>query len=94
MAGTRYVRFNINDCVRVKLSDFGRGILYKQHAELVKFVFDRNPNAQPIPFEINEDEQGWSQWQLWALMAKFGPYISMVTPAPFASDIEFEVKDD
>lgn len=88
---TYLTKSTVNSYVRVRLTEFGRTILYKQHEELVEFVFSRNPNAEPIPFKIDEDKEGWSRWQLWLLMAKFGPYMSRVTPLPFANDIQLEV---
>jgi hypothetical protein len=87
---SKLTSFNVNLCVRVQLTDFGRKVLYEHHERLVKFVFSKNPKANPIPFKIDEDAGGWSRWQLWSLMAHFGPYMSSVTPLPFHPDILIE----
>lgn len=89
----RYLPFNINDWVRVKLTEHGRNILYHENLRINAFIKERNSEAVDIPFHLNEDAEGWSHWQLWSLMARFGSTMSMVTPLPFASDIELEVKE-
>jgi len=83
------MRFNINDKVRVKLTPFGRERLEKDDAE---FWSHYSPNSQYekisyVPPE--EDEDGWSEWQLWVLMEKLGKYchIGMVQE-PFETVIE------
>lgn len=88
---TEFVRFNLSDYVRVKLTASGRGILYKQHQELVELIFSKNPNATPIPFKINEDDQGWSRWQLHTLISKFGAAVSVGGPLPFELEIKLEI---
>jgi hypothetical protein len=52
--------FNINDRVKVKLTLYGRSKLFEN-----EFYF--------LP---EEDEDGWSEWQLWVLMEQLGKYRS------------------
>ena len=35
-----------------------------------------------------EDEEGWSRWQLWALMDVFGPHMSLGVESPFGPVID------
>lgn len=67
--------FNINDNVRIKLTNRGKEILCGQHVKIIR----RFPQ---ITYEFTlpkEDENGWSEWQLWKLMEAFGDYIGMGT---------------
>ena len=56
---TNEYQININDYVKIKLTQVGRYYLTQEN----------------IPFD--EDDLGFSQWQLWALMEVFG---AVVTP--------------
>ena len=38
-------------------------------------------------FSATEDADGWSRWQLWDLMATFGPHIYLGCRVPFETDI-------
>lgn len=93
MADVKWVSFNLNDQVRVRLTEHGRSILRGQHEQLNAFVIKRNPYAKPLAFTLKEDEDGWSTWQLWGLMTHFGGHIAMTLPPPFASQIEFATKE-
>ena len=63
------MNFNINDKVRVKLTASGREALARQHAEFWAST------GRPAPYDYTppkEDHEGWSEWQLWALMQDLG----------------------
>ncbi len=77
--------FNINDKVRVKLTDHGRKLLESDHEEFWKNM--RIPMVYTPPVE---DSEGWSTWQLWNLMQQLGPYIHLSCQVPFETTIEFE----
>ncbi len=64
--------FDMNDFVRVKLTDRGREILRQQNAELRR-EFPYLPAYTPR----KEDADGWSEWQLFSLMQHFGAYIEI-----------------
>lgn len=70
-----YIEFNINEFVKVKLTEHGRKILANQHNEYAI----RYPKAfevkTPNDFKENEDENGYTKFQLWSLMEKFGNHI-------------------
>jgi len=76
---------NMNDKVKVRLSDFGRQV-HKQWVQTTmggKFKFE--PRAQ--------DDEGWSEWSVWELMQTFGPFMRMGMPqVPFV-DNEIKVPD-
>jgi hypothetical protein len=85
----RCVPFNINDHVLVKLTAHGKRVLREQHEQLWGMRgMKEHPYVAPI-----EDAEGWSRWQLWTLMSKFGHTITMTGAMPFWSIIQFEVNE-
>ena len=82
------IQFNINETVRVRLTDIGRAELKRQHDEL---------NARIIaiggkPFETwcPEEVDGWSRWQLWRLMEQLGHLCHIGSDGPFETNIVLE----
>jgi hypothetical protein len=81
-----YTKFNINATVKVKLSERGKQI----HREEWECVFGNNPNFTYSPPQ--EDEEGYSKWQMWSLMEMFGSYCGLGFDLPFHTDILIELK--
>ncbi len=77
--------FNINDKVRVKLTDHGRACLERNHVEFWAGIGRPAPYAYTPP---TEDAEGWSEWQLWSLMHELGPHTSMGLSVPFETTIQ------
>jgi hypothetical protein len=77
--------FNINDTVRVKLTDFGRQALQRQHVEFWASVGRAEPYPHTPP---KEDAEGWSEWQLHSLMHELGHLSCLGGPLPFETEIE------
>jgi len=80
--------FNMNDYVKVKITDFGFKILEEQHQDLLKRI-----PTYDTPFEEvrpRVDESGWTKMQLWMIMQKFGPYMGMVQEQPIEINITIE----
>jgi len=82
------MRFNVNDYVRVRLTEKGHEIMRKEHEALR----DAFPGVFDEFKEKKADEQGWSNWQLWQLMKTFGPHIKMGMPIPFETEIDIPQK--
>lgn len=80
--------FNVNHYVRVKLTDYGRECLRKNHEQLYQGWKGTRPEYHPP----NEDVDGWSRWQLWSLMADLGPHISLGMNPPFEATIQIETE--
>ena len=82
------MKFNISDDVKVKLTDYGRRVLKEAHNELInKYNISKDsPVYEYIPPE--EDNEGWSRWQLWHLMEKFGDVIYLGAVLPFEPTID------
>lgn len=76
--------FNVNNYVRVKLNDYGKGILFRQFEER----HERFPKVFREFILPKEDSDGWSKWQMWDLMATFGGEIALGREVPFDTVIE------
>ncbi len=72
------VALNINNIVRVRLTNSGRAALKLQHSE-----FLLGPYTPP-----KEDSDGWSEWQLWELMQDLGHLCRMGGELPFETTIQ------
>lgn len=72
--------FNLNDCVRVRLTPKGREI-YMRDFKLL------GGRAGPL----KEDADGWRELQCWQLMQIFGPHISRGSEPLFSTQIEVQL---
>ena len=78
--GIRFMEFNTNNYVQIRLTDFGR--------ELIKKKLDEFPHRKPPV----EDKEGWSEWQLHQVMYFFGEHCWAGTvEEPFETTIRIPV---
>ena len=80
------IKINLNMIVKVRLTDFGIYILKKQHEELNETI-KKNGGAGFRMFQLDIDESGYYQTQLFTLIQKFGHVMSNSNEMPFYSDI-------
>lgn len=79
--------FNMNDYIRVRLTDEGRE-QYRQSVEALRSLMPPTA-AAAFPFKPRkEDANGWSEWQGWELMRTFGPWMTMAAPVPFEMTVD------
>lgn len=81
-----YIPFNINNQVKVKLTDFGRqkladinnqyAGLYKSHKIMVA-----------DDFKNNEDKDGYTTFQMHQLMSDLGEFVGICSTLPFETEI-------
>lgn len=79
--------FNINESVKVKLTDHGRKILADQNNEFAVLYPKAFPVKTPDDFKADEDENGYTTFQLWSLMERFGKHIGACKPNCFDTNI-------
>ena len=72
-------QINLNDVVRVRLTDHGRQV-YRQHVEGLL-------GGAVLWTPASEDADGWSDWSLWDLMSVFGAATYMGGPLCFGTEI-------
>lgn len=76
---------NMNEKVRVKLTDRGRTVHLENHVELMTSL----PKDATLKYcHPKEDKDGWSEWQLWSLMQEFGAHMLMRWEPPFETTVE------
>ena len=82
------MEFNLNKCVSVRLTEEGRRLLRCEHDALYAHVRSVSVKTKlPEYAPVSEDNDGWSKWQLWQLMATFGPYMFNGCRPPFELNI-------
>lgn len=73
------ITFNMNDYVRIKLTDHGKEVYRKYWA-------DRLPTHPPP--QPHYDSEGWITMQLWVVMQYFGAAMGNGLPVPFDTEME------
>ena len=93
------MKININDRIRIRLTDVGRDILRVQHARLWRSLdarLWRSLGKEPPEWELPEVD-GWSEWQIHDLMRTFGEHMPVgvgIGELPFETDMELTRSDD
>ena len=80
------IEFNINNHVYVKLTDSGLDTLRQNHDKLNEFAKGVLGEFKPP----EEDEDGWSKWQLWCLMSELGHECRNGGKVPFETGIRID----
>lgn len=70
------VRINLNEVIKVKLTDLGKDIYYHQYDELNR----RRGRIVCEPSFPKEDAEGYTKFQLWNFMELYGEHIGMAKP--------------
>lgn len=70
------IRINLNEQVKVKLTDHGKDIYYHQHDRL-NSIFNKEICKPSMP---KVDEDGYTTFQLWRFMELYGTHIGMTLP--------------
>lgn len=90
------VKINLNEFVKVKLTDLGKEIYYHRHDALNEYL--KKIGAKPIePHFPKEDEEGYTKFQLWNFMEIYGKHLGMAKPnviLPLEIIAEVEVQHD
>lgn len=79
-------KFNVNDYVKVRLTDLGISILKERHDNLNNMILV-NGGKGLGEFELKRDEEGYTKFPLWDLMNTFGHVMVMGFEVPFDTNI-------
>ena len=79
-------KFNINNYVKVKLTDRGMAILKRNHEELDKAIRARNGIGLET-YKPNIDSEGYYNTQMWSLIEEFGESIGLGRMCAFETNI-------
>lgn len=80
------VQFNVNEWVKVKLTDIGLNELKRQHDELNERI-RKNGGTGFDEFPYKPDKEGYYRFQLHYLMFKLGHLMKLGYSSPFEMDI-------
>lgn len=87
-----YIDFNINDYVKVKLTEKGKYIYYHQFDDINECI--RKIGGNPLnPIELKYDDDGYVEFQLWHLMEIFGEHLFNGCEVPFNTTIRLEISE-
>lgn len=70
------IRINLNEPIKVKLTDWGKEIYYHQYDRINQIV-GREICKPKFP---KEDENGYTEFQLWCFMELYGEHMGMTLP--------------
>ena len=70
------IRINLNEPIKVKLTDWGKEIYYHQYDRINQIV-GREICKPKFP---KEDENGYTEFQLWCFVELYGEHIGMALP--------------
>ena len=74
------MKINLNDEIKVKLTEHGKHIINSYYTDAFKEVNEKYNAHLQVPFEIEMDEEGYSEFQLHEFMHIFGPYVYVGAP--------------
>lgn len=80
------MKHNLNDSIRVKLTDYGKSI-YTARLETINHYYGRRVIKDTKP---TVDADGFSTFQLWDFMNTFGEYLYMGNTEIVIENLEFE----
>lgn len=86
------MKVNLNDIVKVRLTDKGVRVLKIRHQELNDFLMARGGN-ELSKFNLSLDDEGYYTTQLWTLLKDFKGYFEMTAPMVF-KDNDLIFKED
>ena len=89
----KYQDFNINDYVKVKLTQKGKYLYSHQYDEMNKRIL-KSGGTPLTPIELQYDSDGYTEFQLWHLMSIFGEYLFNGCDVPFETTIKFKIAID
>lgn len=70
---------NLNDVIKVKLTDYGKDIFYHQYDELNNRIIANG--GKPLERRYPDvDADGYSRFQLWHFMKLYGEHMRMAAP--------------
>ena len=86
-----YMRINLNDPVKVKLTDYGISIYYHRF-DVINYKAGRTVCEPSYP---KVDKDGYTEFQLWDFMNIYGSYMKMGEPNVICPlEIIFQEKEE
>jgi hypothetical protein len=87
LTGGFNMKMNINQYVKVRLTEKGKEILLNDHNRIDQQLKESGAKGLGT-FILKLDKDGYYKDQLWNIMSVFGDYMLMGTDLPFETEIE------
>lgn len=88
MSNERCLSFNLNECVKVKITKHGHKILLEEHTKFRAEVLMRTNNDVVGPYAPRKtDSNGYVEMPLWQVMKDFGHHMSLTSNLVIETDI-------
>lgn len=88
-----FAELNLNQYVMVRLTAEGKEILMKDAKETIDRLDEPDEDfSNPESWLPEEDENGWSEWQLWVLIKTFSKHLDEWHPLPFEMTVGVPIK--
>lgn len=87
------MKFNINEFVKVELTEKGEEVLRQHYLELIKDVTNALNGITPMTLEDLTDTDEYYKFQLWELMNIFGKHLFMGGGQMFVNN-EIEILEE
>ncbi|GIO83483.1 hypothetical protein J25TS5_04150 [Paenibacillus faecis] len=78
-------KVNINDIVKVKLTEHGKKIEREKNEKLNELISAFG--GQVSEYKPSVDEDGYTTYQLWSLFGTFGSHMGLTQELPFETEI-------
>ena len=75
-AQPEHIRINLNELIKVKLTDWGKKIYYHQY-DMVNRIVGKEVCKPKLP---KEDENGYTEFQLWCFIELYGEHMGNALP--------------
>lgn len=88
------IKFNINQYVKVKLTQEGINIYESRNDKLNEYIDIHGGKKLKRPIYSEKcDSEGYIKMQMWDFMELFGEHIDIARQCPFETDIFFIIKE-
>lgn len=82
------MKINLNDEIKVKLTERGKHIINSYYTDSFKEINEKYNAHLHVPFEIEVDEEGYSKFLLHEFMHIFGPYLYVGAPGEVINPVD------
>ena len=72
------IKYNVNNRIKVKLTKYGKSILEREVADTMSMLKTLDFSDEYFPYPENDD--GYTEFQLWNFMRIFGNYFAVGSP--------------
>lgn len=77
-------KYNVNKRIKVKLTEYGNSILEREIADTISIL--KTLNFSDEYFLYPEDDEGYTEFQLWNFMRMFGTHFEAGSPLMIESN--------